>query len=332
MFKNLLKRYSVLTALFAFSMFIFVACSDSTTEPTVDESKLLIEYLESSAGGDYINTSGWSMTTAADVKTAITADPTSMYLVDIRAAADFEKGHVAGAVNVQMKDLLTYYTTNNLSGKAKIVLICYSGQSAAYAASLLQLYGYKNVVSMKFGMSAWHTDFNSWKTKITNEYYTQWNTTDVPKPANGALPVISTGKTTGKEILEARVATLLTEGFGTASVSAATMYGAMSDYFVVAYWSNSDYLKGHVNGSVNYLSKSSLKTSTTLYTLPANKKIAVYCYTGHTAAFAVAFLKVMGYDAKSVLYGGNGMAYQFMLDNKMSAYKDTDCMDYTFVK
>ena len=332
MFKNLAKRYSMLTALFAISLFFFVACSDNTNNPTVDESKLLIEYLESSDGGDYINTTGWSMTTAADVKTAITADPASLYLIDIRAAADYTSGHIAGAINVQMKDLLTYYSTNNLSGKPKVVIICYTGQSAAYATSLLQLYGYKNVVSMKFGMSAWHTDFNMWKTKVSNQYYTEWNTTDMPKPAAGALPVLNTGKKTGKEILQARVAALLTEGFSTASIPAATLYGDISNYFVVAYWSNSDYLKGHVNGAVDYLSKSSLKTSTTLYTLPANKKIAVYCYTGHTAAFAVAFLKVLGYDAKSVLYGGNGMAYQFMLDNKMSAYKDTDCMDYTYAK
>lgn len=321
---------TILVAIIAFSLMFITSCSDNSTEPTVDESALLLQYLESSEGGDYINTSGFSMVTAADTKTALTDN--SWFLIDVRADSAFARGHIQGAVNVQLKDLLSYYQTNNLAAKAKVVLVCYSGQTASYAAGLLQLYGYKNVFSLKYGMSSWNEEFNIWKSKTTNTYYSQWETADNAKPAEGKLPVLNTGKTTGKEILQARVAQLLIDGFGMASVGAGTYYGDKANYFVAAYWQNSDYLKGHVAGSVNYISKSSLKSATTLKSLPADKKIAIYCYTGHTAAFATAFLKVMGYDVKSILYGGNGMAYDFMVTEKMSSWKSTDCMGYDVVK
>jgi rhodanese-related sulfurtransferase len=41
-------------------------------------------------------------------------------------------------------------------------------------------------------------------------------------------------------------------------------------------------------------------------TLPDNKKVVVYCYTGQTAGQTVAGLKLLGYDAVS-LNGGIGM-------------------------
>jgi hypothetical protein len=40
----------------------------------------------------------------------------------------------------------------------------------------------------------------------------------------------------------------------------------------------------------------------------------VYCYTGQTSAFTAAYLRILGYNAKSLLFGTNGMIYNEMLD------------------
>lgn len=329
----LLKKTNLmfLLALFA-SLMMMTSCSDDTTNPSdVDESKLLIEYLEGT-GGDYINVTMNNITTADQVKTDITANPTTMLVMDIRDTATFAKGHIAGAVNVQFKDVYNYFKSNDMTKYTKVFMVCYSGQSAAYATSLLRLVGYNNVFSMKFGMASWHSDFMAtWKNGVGNGGAATIKTDEVAKPAAGALPVLTTGKTTGLEILKARVEAAFAAGFP--SVKSDVVLGNLSNYFVAAYWSLADYKDpGHVDGAPCYVSKSDLKSTTFLKTLPTNKTIAIYCYTGHTAAYAAAFLKVLGYDVKSISFGGNSMYYDLMIAKNKSSWKDTECKNYEIVK
>jgi rhodanese-related sulfurtransferase len=58
---------------------------------------------------------------------------------------------------------------------------------------------------------------------------------------------------------------------------------------------------------MQYTPKADLKMSTFLKTLSTEKPVVVYCYTGQTSSHVAAFLRVVGYDAKSLLYGANGM-------------------------
>ena len=44
-----------------------------------------------------------------------------------------------------------------------------------------------------------------------------------------------------------------------------------------------------------------------LKTLPTDKTIVVYCYTGQNSASIAAYLRLMGYDAKSLKFGANSM-------------------------
>ncbi len=69
---------------------------------------------------------------------------------------------------------------------------------------------------------------------------------------------------------------------------------------------------------------------TFLNTLPTNKKIAVYCYTGQTSAHVAAYLRVLGYDAKSILFGVNGMAHDTMPGTVFDAA--TEVHDYTLAQ
>ena len=331
--KSFLKRINYMTLVALFGMLVlFASCSEETTTPSdVDESKVLLEYLEG-AGGDYINVTMNNLITADAVKTDITANPTQILVLDIRDTASYAKGHIAGAVNVQFKDILNYFKTNNTTTYTKVIMVCFSGQSAAYATGLLRLAGYTNVFSMKFGMASWHSDFSAtWKNGVGNGGAATIKQDEVAKPAPGDLPVLNTGKSTGKEILDARVAQAFTDGFP--SVKNDVVLGNLSAYFVAAYWSLADYKDpGHVDGAPCYTSKVDLKSTTNLKTLPTNKTIAIYCYTGHTAAYAAAFLEVMGYDVKSISYGGNAMYYDLMVAKNKSAWKDSECKNYEIVK
>ena len=328
------KNLNGLLAVVLLSLFVFMtSCSeDSTTPTTKAESQILIEYLESAAGGDYINVTMNNIAPASEVKTSITADPSKYFVMDIRDSAAFAKGHIAGAVLVPFKEVLNYFKAHDMTTYTKVYMVCFSGQSAAYATGLLRLAGYNNVFSMKYGMASWHSDFiNTWKNSVGNAGASVIANDSIAKPAPGNLPTITTGKSGGKEILDARVAQAFADGFP--SVGKDVVLANLGNYFITAYWQIADYKDpGHLPGAVCYVPKTDLKSTVNLKTLPTNKTIAIYCYTGHTAAYAAAFLKVMGYDVKSISFGGNAFFYDMMVAKGKSAWKDADCMNYEIVK
>jgi len=320
-----------------FAIFFVTSCKKSEDEPTpqVNESEILATYLESTNSPlkkDYVNTDMPSIIGATEVKTL--NETNQVYIIDIRSAADFATGHIHNAHNVALADILTHIKSVSLTAYTKVAIVCYTGQTAGYAASLLRLMGYDKVYSMKWGMCSWNAFFaGKWNTAIAsgNAYAAQFVTTATNKGAAGALPVLSTGKTTGQEILEARVATLLSVGFTDASVSNATVFGSLASYYIVNYWPSNEYADpGHIPGAMQYTPKQSIKLAADLKTLPTSKTIVVYCYTGQTSAFLTAYLRLLGYDAKSLLYGGNGMIYDLMVAKSMTVFNAAQIMGYDY--
>lgn len=306
-------------------------------EEVVNESLVLAEYLESANSPlmkDFVNTDMPTIMAASEVKTL--NETNQVYIVDIRTAADFALGHIANAHNVAFADLLNHIKGVAMASYTKVAIVCYTGQTAGFAASLLRLMGYDKVFSMKWGMCAWHTDFASkWKNTVAagNTYASQFTATATAKGAAGDMPVLTTGKTTGLEILEARVAAVLTEGFTPGSVTNKTVFDNLANYYIVNYWPAAQYADpGHIPGAVQYEPKASMKLAADLKTLPAGKPIAVYCYSGQTSAFLAAYLRLLGYDAKSILYGTNGMIYDKMVTAKMAIFNDAQVMGYEYVK
>lgn len=309
----------------------FTACKEDE-DPEVNEAQVLIEYLESPnspLGKDYVNSDMPSIIAASEVKTL--NETGQVYIIDIRSAADFAAGHIANAHNVAAGDVLNHIKGVDLSGYTKVAIVCYTGQTAGWAASLLRIMGYDKVFSMKWGMSSWHADFNKWSANVGNTYAAQFTGTATDKNPAGELPSLNTGKTTGAEILEARVATVLAEGFDPAKVTNATVFGNLNGYYIVNYWPASQYADpGHIPGAVQYTPKETMKLSADLKTLPTNKPVVVYCYTGQTSAFLAAYLRLIGYDAKSLLFGANGMIYDIMGTAGMTTFKDSEIMGYSY--
>jgi len=75
-----------------------------------------------------------------------------------------------------------------------------------------------------------------------------------------------------------------------------------NDPFIISVRKPEDYAKGHIPGAVN-ISFSNIAKDGTLNALPRDKRIVVYCYTGHTGSQATAVLGTLGFDVLNLLHG-----------------------------
>ena len=76
-------------------------------------------------------------------------------LVDVSATAEFEKGHIAGAKNVQMSQ---FDADNKILAKVRdlpVAVVCRSGTTSSDAARKLAKAGFKQVFWLDGGLAAW---------------------------------------------------------------------------------------------------------------------------------------------------------------------------------
>ena len=130
----------------------FFGCAENATESpeVINESEVLVKFIEGSDGG-FINNNTPALITASDVMINIIAEK-DQYVIDIRKEVDYNLGHIKGAVNVTLNEIVNHYESKNLVSKELVVITCYSGQGAGYATTLLRLLGYSNVKDLLVGM------------------------------------------------------------------------------------------------------------------------------------------------------------------------------------
>jgi len=311
-------------------LFFYTGCSDDDpTDPpvTVNEAEVLVKYLEEN--GDAVSIFP-KMITAEAVFGAIGSD--GLVVIDIRSADAYNTGHIQGAVNVLENDVLGYYEANNLESKTTVVIACVTGQTAGWVNGLLRLAGKTNTFDLKWGMCSWNDETaGAWKGIITDPNALDFVTTASSKPAEGSLPTLSTGETAGADILKARVDAIFVEGFGDAAITNATVYINPANYFIVNYWNATDYGKGHIDGAMQYTPGESLSLDADLKTLATDEEVVVYCYTGQTSAHVTAYLRVLGYNAKSLKYGVNDMNYDWAVQENMTHFDAHYIMNYELV-
>ena len=95
------------------------------------------------------------------------------------------------------------------------------------------------------------------------------------------------------------------------------------DPYILSIRSGDDYAVGHIHGAVN-MSAAELFTVKNLAKLPKDKKIYVYCYTGHTGSQVAAMLNMCGYDATNVTWGIMGWTKDETVATKQFANPATD--------
>lgn len=239
------------------------------------------------------------------------------YVVDMRSAADFDNMHIEGAQNVSMGNLVA--EIDNMPTDRIILVMCYSGQTASYATSIINLLGTQTghvAQNLKFGASGIlpledvKAD-GSYVYPTLNEQLLDMVTTPSPaKNAAGDYPALDDDVNNAEDALKARAAYAASQwpaGCGMDNNTAAT--ASTDDLYLINYFSEANYLEGHLPNAIQYGPPNAFTSSEFLDTLPVGKDIGVYCYTGQTSAQVAAYLQMMGYQGKTVFYGVQKMAY-----------------------
>jgi rhodanese-related sulfurtransferase len=308
-------------------LFVLGCDKDNSTEPTeVNEFKLLTD-IGDNYFGTYLTPGGNGVNVSIAAVFPILADTDASndpFIIDWRAAADFAAGHIKGAVNISLGAMADKIEDGTIPADKAILNYCYSGQTASYATALLNLLGYE-AQNLLFGMCGVDTSIASakgWVNQIAQDEFVSQLTADVSTATEEfEFLTVSTGAENGEDVLLARMKEMLPSGWG--KVAAADVFANPENYFIVNYWPEAEYLApGHIAGAVNFVPKGAFKADERLKNLPTDKTIVVYCYTGQTSAQVTAYLQMLGYDAKSLLYGFNGFAYNELAGHKYSVPAD----------
>lgn len=297
------KLFQVLLALLIVNVVFLSSCKEDTPEvvPPTAESAILTTYLAANSldlNNVISSVEGNKFVSAP----AAAADVAGKYIIDIRSAADFTTGHIEGAVNSTIANILTEAAN---AGDNQILVACYTGQTACYATALLRLYGYTEAQALKWGMSSWSATTDKWTPNIADSGDGELSTEAAPENTVYESPVLTTGETLGEEILKARVEAVVAE-WGEATVSSANVVASPGDYFVNNYFSADHYVSfGHIQGAVRV--SPLLISDESINYIDPSKAVVTYCYTGQTSAVITAYLRVLGYNAKSMLFGMNGL-------------------------
>lgn len=131
--------------------------SDAKAKFNKDALKFVQDYFNSVAdNGNYI--------VSADVAAPMIA-AADYAVMDIRSAADYDAAHIEGAVNVPFGEGMQENFAD-FEGK-KILVACYSGQTAGQTVGILRALGY-DAYSLRGGMGGWTSFVTS---KAANAYF-----------------------------------------------------------------------------------------------------------------------------------------------------------------
>lgn len=234
---------------------------------------------------------------------------TNIHIIDIRSGKDFADGHIKNAVNIKMSEVIDYAQVKGLQLFDKVILICYTGQTATFSATILQMLGHDNIYVLEWGMCGWNKKFNiKWDKAISDDGIESLVTNPFPKNTPSTLPVINDHQNSGEEILYKRAKAFLKASFGKSSISYEDAEIAAKDtdnYYVICYQSEDAYNDGHLNNAVLYNPQESFKDDTDVRTLPVDKTIIIYSDKSYLSAYLTTYLNILGYDVKTLKYGAN---------------------------
>lgn len=81
---------------------------------------------------------------------------TGMILIDVRTPAEFNSGHISGAVNIDYKSADFEKKIEQLDKSKTYLLYCRSGNRSGRALQVMKSAGFKKVVHLAGGIKAWN--------------------------------------------------------------------------------------------------------------------------------------------------------------------------------
>ena len=305
-----------------------------TFEVSLSENAMLLYYLEDY--GDYINSINMPSIVNVD---ELYNNINNYLIIDTRTNLEYSTGHIPGAINIQNDSLITFINSNEITHYPKVVLVSTDGQASSYYTCLLRLYGISNAYSLLFGMAQWNSTFaNAWiqnihDNPITKDFqfgaFINDSVSNLPDVhfTNSNSPIENKVKERISEIL--KTGFMNDESYVTIEMLDTLLFNGepATNFYIVCYGISTFYYQnsfdplavGHFPNAVSFVPATNLMSTDNLQLLPDKGKIVVYSYSGQLSAFVVAYLRLLGYDAKSLSFGGNGLFYSYMVD-KVDAY------------
>ena len=310
--------YSLLVIMTSF-MLVFSACNNHKADGDTDGTDTTVQINAYEELTGYLSANSMDLSdmlnewiiTAGDVNEA---GIENYYIIDLRKSEDFAIGHIPGSVNTTLADILT---TAEAANDKPILVVCYSGQSAAHGMVGLRLSGYTESQVLKFGISSWNGDLDKWSSHTGDvaDGNENWSTTNTITPSvEFSSPTITSEDTTAAEILAERVDVMLSGGFS--FVTNEEVLADPSNYFINNYWTEEDVSHyGHIVGA--YRIKENLSIAEGGFkNIDPDKVVVTYCWTGQTSSVVTAYLTVLGFNAKSLKFGANGMIHTQLSSHK----------------
>jgi rhodanese-related sulfurtransferase len=220
-----------------------------------------------------------------------------MFILDIRQADVYAKGHIKGAVNLAWGTDIS----DNLSKLPKnktIMVYCYTGQTAGQTVALLNMAGF-NAKSVNLGWDLGISKVDG----VADVTETKAN----PLPKATSLKIQPQVKKAIVQYYQGldRVKGSTYANYKISEADAKALLDKKDPGVIfLSVRKVEDFAKGHIEGAINIPFGKGMEQK--FHSLPQDKKIIVYCYTGQTAGQTVAGLRMLGYDAVS-MNGGTGM-------------------------
>ncbi|QSX09389.1 rhodanese-like domain-containing protein [Alkalibacter rhizosphaerae] len=218
-----------------------------------------------------------------------------MVVLDIRQPDVYGEGHIKGAVNVPWGADIAANLSKIPSGKT-VYVYCYTGQTAGQAVATLNVAGF-DAKSVNLGWNLGISKVEGVADVTVTEAATLDGNTTIDPDIQAAMDEYYNGL--------ADVAGTTYANYKISEDDAKAALDAKDESVVfLSIRKAEDFAKGHIETATNIPFGKGMQES--FNTLPMDKTIVVYCYTGQTAGQATAILRLLGYDAVS-LNGGMGM-------------------------
>ncbi len=325
----------LLAILIVFVLTINSCIEDNITPPLTGDLNPVGEmlyYFESN--GDFANSNAAPALIQAE---EVFNNLNNYLIIDIRPKSEFETGHIENAVNVTSDSLYDFVEIDFHSNYPKIVLISKNGHSSSYYSCLLRLAGFDNVYTLEYGMASWNDFFASeWLSKL-GDYGGINNFTDSTFSKNDytSLPQISFANPNDPidTRIKSRIKEFIAKGFNQGEEFFPAL-GFLLNKYAICYGKTNLYNArkfgvfdemGHPVDTKSYTDYPmyELRSVKYLQTLPTTQQIFLYDYNGQLGACMTAYLRVLGYDVKMLLFGANQLFYSRVID-------DPELINYAF--
>lgn len=303
---------SLLSALVVCLM-ILTGCSKSAEVPANAKAPVVDTAQEGTSAGDsakviksavetYLNNVGKIVQDAytipeKNLNEELSKNPDKYALLDIRQADAYRLGHLKGAVNVPYGPSIAS-NLDKIRAFAKdktLVVVCYNGQMAAQADSLLNIAGIKTR-SLNHGMG-------------TGLDVVGWASLKLPLDTNATpMPELPAVASPNKVIDDAVIKYFSEAPNDSYIIDIPVLKEALTKnpdkYYLIDIRNAEDFAKGHINGFVNIPYGSEIaKNLDSIKEKGQGKTVVICCYTGQKAGQVEAALNIMGISTKSVDFG-----------------------------